>query len=81
MRESAPDANLRQVCTLAGAGLTVLGLAYLLGITYALLALPFAELPMRPGFSTGVVCLLAGILLVGVGRGWLRPWKRAGRPS
>lgn len=72
--------DLRQMCTLAGAGLVVLGLAYILGITYALLAhaLPLRELPMRPGLSTGLVCLLAGVLLAGAGRGWLRLRGRVG---
>ena len=72
--------SLRQVCTLAGAGFVVLGLAYVLGIIYALLALalPWHELPTRPGFSTGVVCLLAGVLLIAAGRGWLWPRGRVG---
>jgi GAF domain-containing protein len=70
--------SLRQMCTLAGAGLATLGLAYVLGAAYALLALalPLRELPARPGFSIGLVCLLAGGLLVGAARGWLRLRRR-----
>jgi GAF domain-containing protein len=70
--------SLRQVCTLAGAVLATLGLVCVFAATYVLLALalPLREVTARPAFSIGLVCLLAGGLLVGAARGWLRLPRR-----
>lgn len=65
--------GLRQVCTLGGLGLLVLGILFLGGAVLGHLAwaLPWSELPRRPGAVAGIVCLVVGGALLPVGRGWL----------
>ncbi len=70
--------NLRQAATAVGIGLGALGLLTILGtaLVHAAWALPWGELPTRPGLLAGVAALIGGCVLLGVGRGWL-----VGRPA
>jgi hypothetical protein len=72
--------TLRQVCTLAGAVLAILGLVCAVAATYVLLAraLPLREVAARPAFWIGFICLLVGGLLVSAARSWLRLPRRVG---
>jgi GAF domain-containing protein len=64
--------GLRQVCNMAGLGLLLIGILFILGaaVGHLAMALPLSELPTRPGTLSGLVSVLAGGLLVGVARGW-----------
>lgn len=75
--------GLRQVCGFAGFTLVSVGVLFSLGATVAHLAhaLPWRELPARPGMWIGGLLLLIGVVLVAVARGWLiskTPEARAG---
>jgi hypothetical protein len=65
--------GLRQVCGVAGGALGLLGIGAAGGAVYAHVAraLPWHELPTRPGMLLGLGCLAAGILLLGVAAGRL----------
>ncbi len=65
--------GLRQACGFVGLGLAGLGLVLAAGAMYAHVgwALPLRDLPTRPGMLTGLVCILAGAVLLAVARGWL----------
>jgi GAF domain-containing protein len=65
--------GLRQVCGLAGLALALIGIAFVVGATYAHVAraLPWGELPARPGVLMGIAAAAGGALLTAVGRGWL----------
>ena len=43
--------------------------------------LPWAELPTRRGFLIGALCVTIGVVLIGVGRGWLVARRAAPRPA
>ena len=64
--------GLRQVLTLAGGILFVLGFLFGIGaaIGHLARALPMVELLSRPALWIGVVAAAGGALLVGVARGW-----------
>jgi GAF domain-containing protein len=64
--------GLRQACRFAGFGLLAVGTLLSLGLLFrhVALALPLSELLVRPGLLASVALILAGVMLVGVGRGW-----------
>lgn len=67
--------GLRQACGFTGAVLALVGLATAAGsiLTHLARALPWRELPARPGMLMGAGCVVAGMLLLGVARGRLVP--------
>src|SRR5262249_39619586 len=64
--------GLRQACRFAGFGLVAVGILLTVGLIVRDLALarPLTEMLVGPGFLASLVLLLAGVMLVGVGRGW-----------
>lgn len=70
--------NLRRFCGAAGWGLSLL--AVFLGIAAAFYhrarVLPWSELPTQRAVIVAVLCMAIGVLLIGVGQGWIVP-KRA----
>ncbi len=67
--------GLRQAVRAAGVGLLALGalLAFGAVIGHMAWALPLSELPTRPGIVGGVVSVTLGVVLIGLGSGWLIP--------
>jgi GAF domain-containing protein len=65
--------GVRQVCGFIGLGLATLGLLLVAGALYTHVgwALPWGELPRRPGMLAGLACVLPGAVLLAVARGWL----------
>lgn len=65
--------GLRQACGLIGIALAVIGMAFVLGATFAHAgrALPWSELPGRPAILMGLAAVTGGAFLIAVGRGWL----------
>jgi hypothetical protein len=65
--------NLRGFCRTAGVTLSVLGVLFAAAATlyHRARVLPWDELPTRRGVLVGALCLVIGVTLIGVGRGWL----------
>jgi len=70
--------DLRTFSRLAGIVLAVLGvvLAAAATVYHRLRVLPWDELPARRGVMVGALCVLIGMLLFAVGRGWLLKRRR-----
>lgn len=71
-RLRAEALELRRLCSLMGLGLLLAGLLFGSGAVLMLRAraLPLYDLLLHPGLLVGVLCLLMGVALVGVARGW-----------
>lgn len=65
--------DLRGFCRSAGVALAGVGVVLATAATlyHRVRVLPWADLPARPGIWVGALCLGLGVLLFGVGRGWL----------
>ena len=65
--------DLRGFCRSAGAALAGVGvlLAAAATLYHRVRLLPWTDLPARPGVLVGALCLAIGVVLIGVGRGWL----------
>jgi GAF domain-containing protein len=74
--------DLRGFCRTAGAALAGVGVLFAAAATlyHRARVLPWNELPTRRGMLVGVLCVVIGVTLIGVGRGWL-VGRRGKRPS
>ncbi|MBX3026183.1 GAF domain-containing protein [bacterium] len=65
--------DLRGFCRSAGVALSALGVVLAAAATlyHRARVLPWEELPTRRGVLIGALCLVIGVTLIGVGRGWL----------
>jgi GAF domain-containing protein len=73
--------GLRGICSLTGTALLVAGTVSAIAATLVHLAVakPLAELPFQPGFVLGIAGIAAGLVLVGIGRGWIVARSRPAR--
>ena len=73
--------NLRGFCRTAGVTLSVIGVLFAAAATlyHRARVLPWDELPTRRGMLVGALCLVIGVTLIGVGRGWLVARRASGR--
>jgi GAF domain-containing protein len=77
--------DLRRFCRVLGFGLALLGFVLCGGavLYHRIRVLPWSELPAQRGMLLGLVSVVIGIVLVGVGKGWvvsIGGRRRAGAP-
>lgn len=65
--------DLRGFCRSAGVALAAVGIVLAAATTlfHRVRVLPWEELPTKRGMLIGALCVVIGVTLIGVGRGWL----------